>query len=143
KRFLPFFQIDWWVCIPEPLSWKSGLGMNVAVLPHFRAVFFAQYLYHMTLSAILVSVSNRMSTSVCAAVATSWWWTSTPTPALSRARTMSERMSWNLSIGGTGKKPPFFRGFFARVRRWLAPPLSPLLHPAALLSDGQAPAIRP
>src|SRR5256886_3342243 len=57
--FLPFFQSDWWVCMPEPLSWKSGFGMNVAVLPHFRAVFLAQYLYHMTLSAILVSVSKR------------------------------------------------------------------------------------
>jgi hypothetical protein len=43
--------------MPDPLSWKSGFGMNVAVLPHFLAVFFAQYLYQHTLSAIFVSVS--------------------------------------------------------------------------------------
>src|SRR5256712_187450 len=36
--------------MPEPLSWKRGFGMNVAVLPHFRAVFFAQYLYQQTLT---------------------------------------------------------------------------------------------
>ena len=77
--------------------------MKVAVLPHLRAVFFAQYLYQQTLSAIFVSVSNRMSISVWPPVATSWWCTSTRTPTLSRASTMSERMSWNLSMGGTGK----------------------------------------
>ena len=27
------FQIDWWTCIPEPLSPKIGFGMKVAVLP--------------------------------------------------------------------------------------------------------------
>ena len=89
--------------MPEPLSWKIGLGMKVAVLPCFLAVFLAQYLYQSTLSAILVRVSKRMSTSVCPPVATSWWCTSTLTPTLSRARTMSERMSWNWSMGGTGK----------------------------------------
>jgi hypothetical protein len=46
--------------------------MKVAVLPHFFAVFFAQYLYQQTLSAIFVSVSKRMSISVCPPVATSW-----------------------------------------------------------------------
>ena len=25
----PPFQRDWWQCMPEPLSWNSGLGMNV------------------------------------------------------------------------------------------------------------------
>src|SRR4029450_377766 len=89
--------------MPEPLSWKSGLGMNVAVLPHFRAVFFAQYLYQQTLSAILVRVSKRISISVWPPVATSWWCTSTRTPTDSSASTMSDRMSWNLSIGGAGE----------------------------------------
>jgi hypothetical protein len=32
KGFLPF-QIDMWVCMPEPLSLAIGLGMKVAVLP--------------------------------------------------------------------------------------------------------------
>ena len=27
----PFFQIDWWQCIPLPLSPKIGLGMKVAI----------------------------------------------------------------------------------------------------------------
>ena len=29
----PFFHNDWWLCMPEPLSPNSGLGMNVTVLP--------------------------------------------------------------------------------------------------------------
>jgi hypothetical protein len=43
--------------MPEPLSWKIGLGMNVTVLPACRAVFLMAYLYFMTLSAVLSSVS--------------------------------------------------------------------------------------
>jgi hypothetical protein len=31
--------------MPEPLSPKSGLGMNVAVLPFTHAVFLMMYLY--------------------------------------------------------------------------------------------------
>ena len=31
--------------MPEPLSPKSGLGMNVAVLPCLRATFLTMYLY--------------------------------------------------------------------------------------------------
>ena len=30
---LPPFQIDWWQCMPEPLSPWIGFGMKVAVLP--------------------------------------------------------------------------------------------------------------
>ena len=33
--------------MPEPLSPKIGFGMNVAVLPCFRATFLTTYLYHM------------------------------------------------------------------------------------------------
>ena len=44
------------MCIPEPLSWKSGFGMNVTVLPACRAVFLTTYLYFMTLSAVASSV---------------------------------------------------------------------------------------
>ena len=50
--------------MPEPLSWKIGLGMKVTVLPYFFAVFLVQYLYQSTLSAIFVRVSKRMSISV-------------------------------------------------------------------------------
>ena len=38
--------------MPVPLSWKSGLGMNVAVLPCFLATFLTMYLNLSTLSAI-------------------------------------------------------------------------------------------
>jgi hypothetical protein len=30
--------------MPEPLSWKTGLGMKVAVLPACQATFFTTYL---------------------------------------------------------------------------------------------------
>ena len=43
--------------MPEPLSMKIGLGMNVTVLPAWRAVFLTTYLYFMTLSAVFSSVS--------------------------------------------------------------------------------------
>ena len=89
--------------MPEPLSWKSGLGMKVTVLPCFLAVFLVTYLYQSTRSAIFVSVSKRMSISVWPAVATSWWCTSILTPTLSRFSTISERRSWRWSAGGTGK----------------------------------------
>ena len=46
------FQSDWWTCMPLPLSPKSGLGMNVAVLPCFRATFLTMYLYHIRSSAM-------------------------------------------------------------------------------------------
>ena len=32
------------MCMPEPLSPKSGLGMKVAVLPSRRATFLTMYL---------------------------------------------------------------------------------------------------
>ena len=32
KGFEPF-QIDWWTCIPEPLSANTGFGINVADFP--------------------------------------------------------------------------------------------------------------
>ena len=35
--------------MPEPLSPKSGFGMNVAVLPCLRATFLTMYLNHMQL----------------------------------------------------------------------------------------------
>ena len=49
--------------MPLPLSPKSGFGMNVAVLPCFRATFLTMYLYHISLSAIFTSGANRMSIS--------------------------------------------------------------------------------
>ena len=44
KSGLPPFQIDWWQCMPEPLSSKTGLGMKVAVRPRRRATFLITYL---------------------------------------------------------------------------------------------------
>ena len=35
--FLPSLNRLMWVCIPEPFSPKSGLGMNVACQPYFMA----------------------------------------------------------------------------------------------------------
>ena len=39
--------------MPEPLSWKMGLGMNVAVKPFCAAVFLTMYLCSISLSAIV------------------------------------------------------------------------------------------
>ena len=44
KSGLPSFKSDMWVCIPLPLSPKSGLGMNVTVLLCFLATFRMMYL---------------------------------------------------------------------------------------------------
>jgi hypothetical protein len=44
KTFCPFFHNDWWTCMPEPLSAKTGFGMNVAVLPARHAAFLTTYL---------------------------------------------------------------------------------------------------
>ena len=71
NRLLPPFHSDVCTCMPVPLSWKSGLGMNVAVLPYLRATFLTMYLYLKTLSAISTSGENFMSISHCPAVATS------------------------------------------------------------------------
>ena len=59
------------VCMPEPLSPNSGLGMNVTVLLYFLATFLMMYLYMHILSAIVTSSSNRRSISHWPAVATS------------------------------------------------------------------------
>ena len=91
------------MCMPEPLSWNSGFGMNVTVLPACHAVFLTTYLYFMTLSAVFSSVSYRMSISACPAVPTSWWCTSIVMPTFSRFSTMSVRRSWYWSIGGSAK----------------------------------------
>ena len=44
NRGLPPFQMDWWVCMPEPLSPKSGFGMKVTVLLFRLATFLMMYL---------------------------------------------------------------------------------------------------
>src|SRR5579859_4515840 len=62
---LPSFHSDWCVCMPLPLSLKSGLGMNVTVLPTRLATFFAMYLYSIMLSAERTSRLNFRSISVC------------------------------------------------------------------------------
>jgi len=58
--------------MPDPLSMKSGLGMNVATKPFWAQTFLTTYLYIITLSAMFTSVSKRMSISVWPAVPTSW-----------------------------------------------------------------------
>src|SRR5580765_5491978 len=69
--WLPFHS-EKCVCIPEPLSSKIGLGINVAVFPCRRATFLTMYLYHIIWSPILTSSWNFMSISHWPAVATSW-----------------------------------------------------------------------
>ena len=44
--------------MPEPLSPKSGFGMNVAVLPAAHATFLTMYLNTISWSPALSSVSN-------------------------------------------------------------------------------------
>ena len=55
---LPSFQSDWCVCMPEPLSWKMGFGMNVSVLPAAWAVRLRMYLNVISWSPIASSVLN-------------------------------------------------------------------------------------
>ena len=88
--------------MPEPLSSKSGFGMNVTILPCFRAMFLMTYLYNINLSAIFVSVSNRMSISDWPAVATSWWCNSTWMPT-SPGFAPCPSGCPEVVIGGTGK----------------------------------------
>ncbi|RAN93098.1 hypothetical protein LAH08_06382 [Micromonospora noduli] len=45
--------------MPEPLSPKSGLGMNVAVLPLAQASFFTMYLKSWSWSPACSRVENR------------------------------------------------------------------------------------
>ncbi len=45
--------------MPLPLSAKSGLGMNVTVLPYWLATLRMMYLYSIMLSADFTSVSKR------------------------------------------------------------------------------------
>ena len=40
KALRPSLNSDWWVCIPEPFSPNSGLGMKVACHPYFMAYSF-------------------------------------------------------------------------------------------------------
>jgi hypothetical protein len=54
-------------------------------------------------SARCTRVLNLVPISFWPAPATSWWWTSTGMPICSSSRHISERMSWKLSTGGTGK----------------------------------------
>src|SRR5206468_4446222 len=91
NRFFSSFQIDWWQCMPDPLSPKMGFGMNVAVFPNLRAVFLTTYLYHMVQSAIFFKLLKRIDNSHCPPDATSWWNTSTGIPTASRFTAMRAR----------------------------------------------------
>ena len=51
---LPFHKLKC-TCIPDPLSWNSGLGMNVTTLPCRCATFLQTYLYIITLSHMVTS----------------------------------------------------------------------------------------
>ena len=60
------------------------------------------YLYFRRLSACAVSVP-KISPSSCCGEATSWWCLSTFMPIRFIVESISERMSWAASTGGTGK----------------------------------------
>ncbi len=89
--------------MPDPLSPKSGFGMQVTVLPYFVATFLMTYLYNMTLSAMVTRLSNFMSISDCPAVPTSWCWASNSMPQSISVCIISLRMFIIWSAGGTGK----------------------------------------
>ena len=89
--------------MPEPLSSNSGLGMKVTVLPKALPTFFTTYLKVTSLSAMFSRVSKRIPISPCPPDATSWWCSSTGMPRAMSVAAISERRSWYLSIGGTGK----------------------------------------
>ena len=80
--------------MPDPLSSKIGLGMNVTLLPAAQATFFSTYLNVMSLSAIARSVSNFTPISPWPPEATSWWWSSVSMPTSCSATAMSDRRSW-------------------------------------------------
>jgi hypothetical protein len=40
NAFVPLLNSDWCVCMPEPFSPNSGLGMNVACQPYLSAYSF-------------------------------------------------------------------------------------------------------
>ena len=89
---------------PLPLSPKSGFGMNVAVLPCFRATFFTTYLNHISLSAITARVEELACRSRTAR-------RSRPRGGRPRPRCrdassvsmISVRRLASVSVGGTGK----------------------------------------
>ena len=106
KSGLPPFQIDWWKCMPEPLSPKSGLGMKVTVLPCRRATFLTMYLNHISLSAML---QQRVEAHVDLGLAGGG---DLVVLALdldadaSMTAHISVRMSCWLSVGAPGSSPP-------------------------------------
>ena len=51
KIGFPFAQMLWWQCMPDPLSFDRGLGINVALKPFILAVFLTTYLYFCKSSA--------------------------------------------------------------------------------------------
>ena len=70
---------DWWVCIPEPLMPKNGLGMNVAYRPFGAAIALSVVLKVTALSAVR-SASAYWKSISCWPVATSWCAVSTWIP---------------------------------------------------------------
>ena len=80
--------------MPEPLSWKIGLGMNVSDLPWRRATFFSTYLNVISWSAPASSVLNLVPISPWPPLATSWWCSSTSMPSSISVAAISERRSW-------------------------------------------------
>ena len=89
--------------MPEPFSSNSGFGMNVAVLPSWRATFLITYFCSWIWSAILRSVLKRTLISACPAEPTSWCWNSQRSPIDSSATTMRARRSPWVSPGEVGK----------------------------------------
>src|SRR5579862_1675881 len=68
KSGLFLAHIDWWVCMPDPLSPKMGLGMKVTVLPYWLATLLMIHLYFIMPLADLSRVLKRKSISAWPAV---------------------------------------------------------------------------
>src|SRR5437773_1787707 len=102
-RFLPSFHNELWTCMPEPLSMKIGLGMNVDVLTYLLAAFLRRYLYFSSLSAIPPSGATFLSVSPWPPDATSRCWASVLSPQWIMVGNIPELGSWRASDGGTGK----------------------------------------
>ncbi len=83
---------DMWVCMPEPCTPASGLGMKLANTPCWRAISFTTSRTVITVSAMVMASVYRRSIS-CWLGASSCWACSTGMPISSRVRTVRWRMS--------------------------------------------------
>ena len=98
-----------WVCMPEPWTPASGLGMNVAWRPASSAISFTISRVVMTVSAMVRASVYRRSTS-CWLGESSCWLYSTGIPMSSRVRTVRRRSSLPRSETVSSKYEPWSSG---------------------------------